>query len=386
MEKYDSNSSRSTAFATEADDALDDNEREADAGFDRPARRAAASKLRAGLLGTGKRNSGARRRESAGNDQPESLDDFEAAEQQDSAFLRARKRVPIRRRRLPSSRFGRTVFAVLLVILAVGALLLALWVRDFFRNDPLFRIDSTSSIQTTGNHVVTRAELLNVFGSDIGRNVFYVPLKERRTELEQIPWVESAAVMRVLPSRLRVVITERVPIAFVRLGNTVALIDAHGVLLHMPSAAMAARHYSFPVISGIRERDAPAMWVAKIAIYQKFMAALDAGGVDAEQKINEVNLSDPEDVRALILENGRDILLHFGNNDYLERYQRFQQHIAGWQKEYPDLASIDLRYENQVVLDMAPAEPVKALAPGSSKTTGAGTRSKDAGHSGRRQR
>jgi hypothetical protein len=39
---------------------------------------------------------------------------------------------------------------------------------------------------------------------------------ERREALETLPWVEQAHVQRVLPNRIRVEITERTPVAFLR--------------------------------------------------------------------------------------------------------------------------------------------------------------------------
>jgi cell division protein FtsQ len=52
-------------------------------------------------------------------------------------------------------------------------------------------------------------------------------------------------------------------------------------------------------------------------------------------------------------EQGADILAHFGEDHFLERYERYQAHIAEWRQQYPHLAAVDLRYDNQVVLEMA---------------------------------
>ena len=60
---------------------------------------------------------------------------------------------------------------------------------------------------------------------------------ERRAELERLPWVEHATVMRLLPDRLRVSIVERTPVAFVRQGSHIGLVDASGVLMDMPTDA-----------------------------------------------------------------------------------------------------------------------------------------------------
>jgi cell division protein FtsQ len=272
---------------------------------------------------------------------------------EEDAFLRARRRVPVRRGLIPTSLWGR-IGAATAVVLAIGALLLlTLGIRNFFRDDPRFRIAASSSIQIIGNSQVTRAELLSVFGSDLGRNIFFVPLRQRRAALEGLPWVEHATVMRLLPDQLRVAIVERTPVAFVRQGNTIGLVDAHGILLHLPPAAMAAKHYSFPVVTGISAKDPISVRAARMHLYQQFISDLDSGGSKVSPQLSEVDLSDPEDIWALLPEQGSDIQVHFGDSDFLARYRSYQRHLPEWRQQYPHLASVDMRYENQVVLDMA---------------------------------
>ena len=103
----------------------------------------------------------------------------EAADREEDSFLRARRRVPVRRGILPRTRTGRIVFAGSSVLGLCLLVALGFVVRNFLRDDPRFRINSASYIQSVGNSQVTRQELLSVFGSDIGRNVFFVPLAER---------------------------------------------------------------------------------------------------------------------------------------------------------------------------------------------------------------
>ena len=271
---------------------------------------------------------------------------------EDDGFLRARRRVPVRRGLIPTTRVGRIVAAAAVVFALAALVLLAIAIRNFFRDDPRFRIASSSSIQIMGNSQVTRSELLSVFGSDLGRNIFFIPLGQRRAALEQLPWVEHATVMRLLPDQLRVAIVERTPVAFVRQGNTIGLVDAHGVLLHLPPAAMAAKHYSFPVVTGISAKDPLPVRAARMHLYQQFISDLDSGGAKVSPQLSEVDISDPEDIWALLPAQGSDIQVHFGDSDFLARYRSYQQHLAEWRQQYPHLASVDMRYENQVVLDM----------------------------------
>lgn len=239
-------------------------------------------------------------------------------------------------------------------LLAMGATVaLMLGARSLLDRDPRFRIDSSASIETLGNNELSRASLLSVFGSDIGRNLFFVPLEKRRLELEQIPWVERATVMRILPNRLRVAVTERVPIAFVNLRGRIALADANGVILNLTPQQMETRHYSFPVVSGLNPADPLTLRAARMQIYRRFLGDLDASGERASSQLSEVDLSDPDDVRATVPTNGSDLLLHFGDENFLPRWRNYQAHIAEWQQQYPHLASIDLRYDREVVLKMA---------------------------------
>ena len=275
------------------------------------------------------------------------------------AFLRARRRVHPRKggrlRALLHSRLGRAVIA--LACLSVLALLLAsAWaVRSFLQHDPHFRIDSSSSIEAAGNTELSRTELVNVFGSDIGRNVFFVPLARREAALEALPWVRHATVMRLLPNTLRVTIEERVPAAFVRVGREIELVDGEGVLLSMPPAALAARHYSFPVVTGLDPNSPAEGRAARMHLYGSFIAALDSGATRLSPQLSEVDLADLDDVRAVVPAQGTDMLLHFGNSDFLDRFQAYQQHVAEWRQQYPNLSAVDLRYDRQVVLKMAEA-------------------------------
>jgi cell division protein FtsQ len=66
-------------------------------------------------------------------------------------------------------------------------------------------------------------------------------------------------------------------------------------------------------------------------------------------------------------EQGGDILARFGEDHFLERYQRYKAHIAEWRQQYPRLAEVDLRYDQQVVLQMAPAAAQNAVNDGDDK-------------------
>jgi len=280
---------------------------------------------------------------------------------------------PVRPWWRPATRFGRILLGtgVVIVFSAVAVSVHAL--KSYLEHDSRFRIAGTTNIQATGLAQVSREQMLPVFGEDIGRNIFFVPISERRKQLEQIPWIEHATVMRLLPDQIRISVTERKPIAFVRQGSQVALVDSNGVVLTEPPAMMAQHHYSFPVVTGIDGRDPIAARRARMEVYQRLISQLDSNGQHLSDQISEIDLADPEDARVLMPEQGTDIVAHFGEDHFLERYQRYKAHIAEWRQQYPKLAEVDLRYDQQVVLQMAGAAnaaPAKLAPLNDDGTTG----------------
>lgn len=245
------------------------------------------------------------------------------------------------------------------VALVLGMLALVVaGARSFLLHDDRFMIASSSQIEMEGNVHLTRDELLSVFAGDLERNIFRVSLAERRADLERLPWVEHATVMRLLPNRLRVQITERTPVAFVRQGTQIGLVDAAGVLLDMPADSAGDPHYTFPVLTGINASDPLEARQSRMDLYERFLHALDSSGEHLSNQLSEVDVSNPEDVKALVTTDGSDVLVHFGEGQFLERFHAFQQHLPEWRQQYPKLAAADMRYEGQVVLEMQKGEGV----------------------------
>jgi cell division protein FtsQ len=250
-----------------------------------------------------------------------------------------------------------------------------LMLRSALERDNRFRIAGTANIQSEGLSEVSRADLLPVFGEDIGKNIFFVHLDQRRHDLEAIPWVKRATVMRVLPDRIRVTLVERTPVAFTQIGGETGLVDAEGVLLTMSAATMAERHYSFPAVNGLDVSVSPGGQASaserrtRMGVYMRMMADLDSNGQHNTQQISEVDLSDPEDARVKMADQGGDIVAHLGNDHFLDRYRRYMKHIGEWRQQYPRLVGVDLRYERQAVLQMAPeGMPMPGEAPATVQT------------------
>jgi cell division protein FtsQ len=128
----------------------------------------------------------------------------------------------------------------------------------------------------------------------------------------------------------------------------------------MPTDAPANTHYSFPVVTGIGADEPLSTRVARMKIFEKFTSDLDADGEMISQKLSEVDLSNPEDVKALIPDHASDVLVHFGEENFLDRYRKYEAHLSEWRAQYPKLSAVDMRYERQVVLETGPVPPATA--------------------------
>jgi cell division protein FtsQ len=270
-------------------------------------------------------------------------------EEEESPFLRAQKRVSVRRASLArktASYLGLGASAIL--ILFLGSITVAA-AYHYGEHSWRFRIESSDDIEITGLSNVTRLQVIEVMGGDIGRNVFYVPLAQRKKQLEQIPWVESASVMRFVPNRLKIEIRERAPVAFARVGSRIFLIDGSGVLMELP--VMSKKKFSFPVVLGMSLAEPQSTRAARMKTYNQLMTELDSGGAHYSQGLSEVDVSDPDDVKILTDDSGGGVLIHLGSSNFLERFRVYVSHVQEWRRQFVRLDSVDLRYEHQIVVN-----------------------------------
>jgi cell division protein FtsQ len=292
--------------------------------------------------------------------------------EQEPAFHRAQKRVPVRRGTLPRKTADRLRVAMIALSLlgASGAAAGALY--RYAAHSWRFRLESSDHIEVIGGPHVSRAQIMDVMGGDIGRNVFFVPLEQRRRELEDIPWVESAAVGRLLPDRIRVEVRERTPVAFAKVGSKIHLVDDKGVIIDLPSVRRGAivqgkpETYSFPVIVGISDSDPASLRMARMKIYSNLLRELDSEGGNYSQALSEVDLSNPEDVKITTTDAAGEVLIHLGASDFLARYKIYLANVQQWRQQYQRLHSVDLRYERQVILN-ADEPPPKVSGTAASK-------------------
>jgi cell division protein FtsQ len=267
-------------------------------------------------------------------------------------YLRRQKPVEIRRKKFGGRSwpfYRRVLFFGVVGIAGVSA---AWTAGRFLLYGKQMLLIKPDQIEVSGSHIVSREAIVQQFVRDRGRSVLRVPLEDRRGALEEIAWIESATVQRILPNRVRVEVTERTPIAFFRNGTELALIDAHGVILDRPRG----EDLQFPIVTGLSENMAREERGRRMQTYQEFMKDIDLVRSGSSDRVSEVDLANPKDLRAVMTgiasaSDTQALTIHFGQGDFTGKYRMVVENFAQWQASNGRVNSIDLQYAKQVVLN-----------------------------------
>jgi cell division protein FtsQ len=196
----------------------------------------------------------------------------------------------------------------------------------------------------------SRDRVLEVFGDDFGKNIFRIPIAERRRRLLAIDWVAGASVSRLWPNRLIVRIQERTPVAFVKLAADPlrpkaarpALIDGEGVILQQPEKGQ----FSFPVLIGVSEKQPEAERKARVARMQQVLR--DIASLPRPPRLSEVDVSS-RDIRVSAEVDDQEVELILGDRDFASRVQTFLAHYPEIHKRTPQFTIFDLRLSKSII-------------------------------------
>jgi len=268
--------------------------------------------------------------------------------EEESPYLRRQKTVTVRRRRLFWSRRG-----VLFFIAAAPVGIASYFLTVFVLSSPRFELHSADDIQVIANQFVTREDVASALGLPLragngpGLKVWRLSLEAQRRQVEALVWVRSAALTRVFPNRMVVEIIERIPVAYANVGGHVSLVDSDGVLLDKPESAL----FDFPVITGLNSNAGSDECRNRIALYQDFMRQLGEEIAHSGWVVSEVDLSDGDDLKALLVQGRETLQVNFGHEDFVQHFHTFLALLPELRKANAPLDSVDLRYRNQVVVN-----------------------------------
>jgi hypothetical protein len=85
--------------------------------------------------------------------------------------------------------------------------------------------------------------------------------------------------------------------------------------------------------------------------YNELVQNLDSSGARYSQDLSEVDLSDLDNLKVRTNDPAGDVLIELGSSDYLKRYQTYVSHVQQWRQQFQKLESVNLRYDNQVIVN-----------------------------------
>jgi len=263
-------------------------------------------------------------------------------------YLRRQRAVTVRRR----LRWGR-LWVLFFATVAAPLGIAGYFLTTLFLSSPRFELRSADDIQVVSNQFVSRKEVANALGLPLhggkgpGLKFLRVSLEAERKRVEAIAWVQSAVLTRVFPNRLVVHVVERTPVAFANVGGHVDLVDNEGVLLDKPESAF----FDFPVLTGLDPNAGSEECRTRLALYQDFMRQVGDEISHSGWIVSEADLSDGDDLKALLVQGRETVQVHFGHENFLQHFHTFLALLPELHKSNAPIDSVDLRYRNQVVVN-----------------------------------
>lgn len=275
-------------------------------------------------------------------------------------YLRRQKPVEIKRHKFGRREWRGYFRAFFLAIGCLAVVLALVFAVHFAFFSPRFLLLHPSQIAITGNHHVPAESILAIFAPDRGRSTLRIPLDLRRQEIEQIPWIQQAVVRRTLPDRLSVEVNERTPVAWLRVGAALFLIDADGAILERP--AQGAFH--FPVVTGLTAQMPLADRSQRVHQLLNFLQQIDLARPGASDLVSEVDLSDSGDVRATFARladidvgaandprQAGAVVVEFGDRDFQEKFRTLLQSAGQWRAAVGRIVAVDMRFGREAVVN-----------------------------------
>jgi cell division protein FtsQ len=213
---------------------------------------------------------------------------------------------------------------------------------------------TVTRITVSGNTRLSRGEVLSLLDGLSGRNMLLVSLEEWRQKVLASPWVEDAAIRRVLPGTVDVVIAERQPTGIGRIDSALYLLDQHGRIIDEFGPSHA--EFDLPLIDGLAAAEGtgtgePAVDEGRAALAMRLLASLQ-GRPDLAGRVSQIDVTDVRD--AVVILKGDTALIRIGEDQFAERLQSYLDLASALRQKVPQIDYVDLRFGERVYV--RPAE------------------------------
>ena len=215
------------------------------------------------------------------------------------------------------------------------------------------------TIRVKGNRHLAEGEVMALLEGLRGQHILLTDLDSWRRRLLGSPWVEDAALRRVLPSTVEVVIRERQPMAIARLNGALYLVDEQGLVIDDYSPNYA--QLDLPIVDGLTDgtpKDGPSIEPARAALASRLIGMLEARP-ELLRRVSEIDVTNPND--AVLMLESDTTAVHVGSEQFTERLEAYLGLTEALHARVPDIEYVDLRFVDRVYV--RPAVGVRHEAP-----------------------
>ena len=243
-------------------------------------------------------------------------------------------------------RAARSWRARLWTALRVGTLAIVLvgsgwYVQDVMTSGAAFAVVRFRAI---GNSRLSEGEVEGLLDGLKGRNIVTTPLEPWRQRLLASPWVREASLRRALPGTIEVRITERVPMAVARSGDSLLLIDEQGAIVD--EFGPRYRALDLPIIEGLMERDGKEAVADEVRVALVSEALVSLRDARLLGRVSQIDVRNARNVAVMLMDD--PVLLYLGRERFGERVQGYLDMKDRLARMVEQVESVDLRFENRV--------------------------------------
>ncbi|HUU38628.1 MAG TPA: FtsQ-type POTRA domain-containing protein [Candidatus Desulfaltia sp.] len=182
-------------------------------------------------------------------------------------------------------------------------------------------------------------------------NLLLLDIRALQDRLESHRWVKEARLRKVFPSSLKVELTEREPVALLKIGGSFLMIDEEGVGLE----SLAAREdVNLPLLldrSFFQNR-----YREKIALAWRCLSALTP---EQRPELEALDLSENHCVSAFL--RGLTTRFILGDERFSERLSFIRSYLEEMEGQNGPLEYVDLRFDDRIIFKPLPALELAAI-------------------------
>jgi cell division protein FtsQ len=229
------------------------------------------------------------------------------------------------------------VIAVLgLLVVGIQNASSALAESDFFK---------MSHIKVVGNQLLPEKEVIGWAQLNVGDNLFDCDLDAVTKRIERQPIVKRVLLLREPPETVVISLEERRPVVLVSTREGLMGLDAESHLFPVPNTPI-----NLPILSNLSvsrdsighyRNDMLPAWVA-------FASSLKRESPEFWEEVSEIRVSDKNSATVYLVGDQLTLRMHLKNAK--QQVQNFRAYTQTSSQKIADLAYIDLRFENQVVV------------------------------------